>query len=97
MGRPAVACAAALAVAFASVADNAACCPEDGQAATLPGAPSSPSSACAEMPCHTPGLLTVIVWPRPVVAPRYAPDPSTPEPMSAEAPTPPTPPPTART
>jgi hypothetical protein len=95
MNRRAAACAAAFAIAFASVVDNAACCPDEAERSSLPGAPPTPSSACAEMPCQTPGVLTALVWPTPVTLLRTAITDPVFEPVSADAPAPPTPPPTA--
>ncbi len=87
-GRHAVACVAGLAIAFASVADNAASCGED--------TPTDVPGACAEMPCHTPLLPSSTALPAIVHAPRYVLAVSVIEPTSADAPAPPTPPPTAR-
>jgi hypothetical protein len=97
MFRRATAIAAALAISFASVVDNAASCREDGpsERGAGDGRPAPPAS-CAEMPCHTPVLPAAPVWPSPVRSPGRAVRGAYVEPASADAPPPPTPPPMSR-
>lgn len=95
MIRQATALAAALAMTFASVVDNAASCREDGSFETTPGgSPSAPSPGCAEMPCHTPLLMAAVAWPAPALTPGQMVVIPYVTPASADAPPPPTPPPT---
>ncbi len=95
MIRQATALAAALAMTFASVMDNAASCHEDGAFEITPGGRSpAPSPECAEMPCHTPLLLTAVAWPAPLLTAGREVFSSYLMPASADALPPPTPPPT---
>ncbi len=90
-------CLAALAVAVASVIDNPALCREDLLSApdARDAAPPHAPASCVGMPCNTPGeqQVPLVAWP--LFAPERTLEMGSPEPMSADSPTPPTPPPTA--
>jgi hypothetical protein len=90
------ACFAALAISAASVIDNPVSCREDvpSQSAPSDGAPGTPHDSCAGMPCQTPGAHEATLVAGPVFALERMVVLARPEPQSAEAPAPPTPPPT---
>ncbi len=90
MLRRLAACAAAIAIAAAAVADNPAICDDDRPVA---GSHESPGS-CAGMPCQTPGEAAVQVVSEPAVATEGAVVLWEVELVSADALPPPTPPPT---
>ncbi len=99
-GRCAVALVAAVFLAFAAVADNAAVCP--GESGPGPSVPASrhdsapaPVHACSQSPCQTPTVLQpsgIVEIPAEHDSALF--HDAVPVPLEAELPAPPTPPPT---
>lgn len=90
------ACFAALAISAASVIDNPASCREDAPSQSAPsdGPLGTRHDSCAGMPCQTPGVHEAPLFAGPVFSLERMIVLARPEPQSAEAPAPPTPPPT---
>ncbi len=97
MGRRVTASVAALALVAASAIDNAASCRDDVPSAggSHESVPVIPQTSCAGMPCQTPGdeQVPLTIWP--VFSAERTLSLRLGEPASADAPEPPTPPPTA--
>jgi hypothetical protein len=97
MRRRTIACFAALAMSAASLIDNPASCREDAPQGAAPSDRplGTPHDSCAGMPCQAPGVHDAPLLARPLFELERMIALVRPEPQSADAPAPPTPPPTA--